>query len=257
LGLMIGAAAINPVPMKMIIQSLDDVLKINNHVTKNNGLRVVISVPNGEEIAKKTDNPRLGIMGGISILGTTGIVLPYSTASFAASIRQSLDVGMALNSNTFILTTGGRSEDYCKNLFGDTYPEHSYIQMGDFAGYSVRQCYEKKVKNVIIAGFIGKLTKMAMGVKQTHVRGSHVNMDFMAKLAEESGASEKVIELIKNANTARHVSEIIDGNNIAGYYDLLCKYAFNQLNSYSNNRLSIDIIMFDFEGKVIGKYENK
>lgn len=257
LGLMIGAAAINPVPMKMIIQSLDDVLKINNHITKNNGLRVVISVPNGEEIAKKTDNPRLGIMGGISILGTTGIVLPYSTASFAASIRQSLDVGIALDSTTFILTTGGRSEDYCKNLFGATYPEHSYIQMGDFAGYSVKQCYEKKVKNVIIAGFIGKLTKIAMGVKQTHVRGSHVNMDFMAKLAEESRASEKVVDLIKSANTARHVSEIIDDNNIVGYYDLLCKYAFNQLNSYSNNQLSIDIIMFDFEGKVIGKYQNK
>ncbi len=195
-------------------------------------------------------------MGGISILGTTGIVLPYSTASFAASIRQSLDVGMALNSTTFILTTGGRSEDYCKSLFGDVYPEHSYIQMGDFAGYSVKQCYEKKVKNVIIAGFIGKLTKIAMGVKQTHVRGSHVNMDFMARLAEESRASGKVIDLIKNANTARHVSEIIDENNIVGYYDLLCKYAFNQLNSYSNNRLSIDIIMFDFEGKVIGKYQN-
>ncbi len=254
LGLKIGAAAINPIPMKMIFQSLDDVLKINNHIIKNNGLRVIISVPKGEEIAKNTDNPRLGIVGGISILGTTGIVLPYSTASFAASIRQSLDVGIALKTHTFILTTGGRSEDYCKNLFGDLYPEHSYIQMGDFAGYSIKQCYEKKVKKAIIAGFIGKLTKIAMGVKQTHVRGSHVNMDFMAKLAKESNASEKVVDLIKNANTARHVSEIINDSNIVGYYDLLCKYAFNQLSNYSNNKLSIDIIMFDFEGNVVGKY---
>jgi len=254
LGLQIGMAAINPVPIRMINQTIDEVFEIYNQVMKTNGLNVIISVPKGEEIAKKTDNPRLGILGGISILGTTGIVLPYSTASFAASIRQSLDVGLALGSDVFILTTGGRSEDFCKNLFEKMYPEHSYVQMGDFAGYSVKQCYEKKVKKVIIAGFVGKLTKIAMGVKQTHVRGSHVNMDFMAKLALECKVSQNVITLIKNANTARHVSEIIDSNNIVGYYDLLCKYAYNQMSSYSNNNLLIDIIMFDFNGNVIGKY---
>lgn len=254
LGLSIGAAAINPVPMKMIIQSVSDVLGIYDKIMKNNGLSVIISVPAGEEIAKKTDNPRLGILGGISILGTTGIVLPYSTASFAASIRQSIDVGLALSSDVFILTTGGRSEDFCKNLFGTTYADHSYVQMGDFAGYGVKQCYEKKVKKVIIAGFIGKLTKIAMGVKQTHVRGSHVNLDFMAKLALECNVSEKVIRLIKNANTARHVSEIIDSYQIPGYYDLLCKYAYNQMCTYSNNQLLIDIIMFNFEGNVVGKH---
>ena len=254
LGLQIGMAAINPVPIRMINQTIGEVFEIYNQVMKTNGLNVIISVPKGEEIAKKTDNPRLGILGGISILGTTGIVLPYSTASFAASIRQSLDVGLALGSDVFILTTGGRSEDFCKNLFEKMYPEHSYVQMGDFAGYSVKQCYEKKVKKVIIAGFVGKLTKIAMGVKQTHVRGSHVNMDFMAKLALECKVSQNVITLIKNANTARHVSEIIDSNNIVGYYDLLCKYAYNQMSSYSNNNLLIDIIMFDFNGNVIGKY---
>ena len=254
LGLVIGTAAINPVPMKMIIQSVNDVFEIYDKVIKKNGLNIIISVPAGEEIAKKTDNPRLGIIGGISILGTTGLVLPYSTASFAASIRQSLDVGLALGSDVFILTTGGRSEDFCKNLFPSTYPDHSYVQMGDFAGYSVKQCYEKKVKKVIIAGFVGKLTKIAMGVKQTHVRGSHVNMDFMAKLALECNVSEKVISLIKNANTARHVSEIIDSNVVPGYYDLLCKYAFNQMSVYSNNQLSIEVIMFNFNGNIIGKY---
>jgi len=254
LGLVIGTAAINPVPMRMIIQSVNDVLEIYDKVIKKNGLNIIISVPAGEEIAKKTDNPRLGIIGGISILGTTGLVLPYSTASFAASIRQSLDVGLALGSDVFILTTGGRSEDFCKNLFPSTYPDHSYVQMGDFAGYSVKQCYEKKVKKVIIAGFIGKLTKIAMGVKQTHVRGSYVNMDFIEKLTLECNVSENIVSLIKNANTARHVSEIIDLNAISGYYDLLCKYAFNQMSVYSNNQLSIEVIMFNFNGNIIGKY---
>jgi len=257
LGLLIGSAAINPVPMKMITQSIEEILQTNEQLLSQNGLSVVISVPKGAEIAKKTDNPRLGILGGISILGTTGIVLPYSTASFAASIRQSLDVGIALGSNTFILTTGGRSEDFCKSLLGEIYPDHSYVQMGDFAGYSVKQCFEKHVEKVIIGGFIGKLTKIAMGVKQTHVRGSHVNMDFMAKLAMECNASEQILELIKSANTARHVSEIIDSNNVVGFYDLVCKYAFDQMNAYSKNKLLIDIIMFNFNGDVIGKFPFK
>src|SRR5919205_962733 len=159
LGLEIGKAAINQTPMKMIEQAVIDVAskKLNN-----NGINVVISVPKGEELAKKTDNPRLGIIGGISILGTTGIVLPYSTASFAASIRQSLDVAIAMGTDIVVLTTGGRSEDFAKKLF--KLPDHCFIQMGDFAGYSIKQCANKmSIRHVIIAGFIGKLTKMAMG----------------------------------------------------------------------------------------------
>jgi cobalt-precorrin-5B (C1)-methyltransferase len=254
LGLLIGHAAINPVPMKMITEAIHEVLGLYPEVTNKHGVKVTISVPGGEAIAKKTDNPRLGILGGISILGTTGIVLPYSTASFAAAIRQSLDVGIALKADTFILTTGGRSEDFCKSLYGDTYADHCYVQMGDFAGYSVKQCHDKRVKKVIIAGFIGKLTKIAMGVKQTHVRGSHVNMEFMAKLAEEAGASKDVLMLIREANTARHVSEIIDSHNTNGFYDLICSNAATQLNIYSKNHLSIEVIMFDFKGYVIGRF---
>jgi cobalt-precorrin-5B (C1)-methyltransferase len=254
LGLLLGHAAINPTPMKMICEAIHEVLDPYPDLIKRQGLKVIISVPRGEEIAKKTDNPRLGILGGISILGTTGIVLPYSTASFAAAIRQSLDVGIALKADTFILTTGGRSEDFCKSFFGDTYSDHCYVQMGDFAGYSVKQCHDKRVKKVFIAGFVGKLTKIAMGVKQTHVRGSHVNMDFMAKLAERTGASNDVLKLIRAANTARHVSEIIDSQNVKGFYDLICSNAASQLSNYSKNELLIEVIMFDFKGVVIGRF---
>jgi len=254
LGLLLGVAAINPTPMKMICETIHEVLDLYPELIEKQGLKITISVPNGEEIAKKTDNPRLGIIGGISILGTTGIVLPYSTASFAAAIRQSLDVGIALKADTFILTTGGRSEDFCKSLFGDTYPDHCYVQMGDFAGYSVKQCHDKGVKKVFIAGFIGKLTKIAMGVKQTHVRGSHVNMEFMAKLAERAGAFEDVLKLIREANTARHVSEIVDSYNVKGFYDLISRNAASQLSNYSKNELSIEVIMFDFKGYTIGRF---
>ncbi|MER3407961.1 MAG: cobalt-precorrin-5B (C(1))-methyltransferase, partial [Nitrososphaera sp.] len=207
LGLEIGAAAINSTPMWMLRQVVAEV--VTSEQLKDRGVRVVISVPRGEELAKKTDNPRLGILGGISILGTTGIVLPYSTASFAAAIRQSLDVAVAMGAaDTIVLTTGGRSEDFARALF-PSLPEHSFVQMGDFAGYSVKQCAAKKVRKAVIAGFIGKLTKMAMGIKQTHVRGSHVSNEFMAGLALQCGAPPAVVEEIGRANTARHAGEIV------------------------------------------------
>jgi cobalt-precorrin-5B (C1)-methyltransferase len=249
LGLEMGRAAINPTPMKMLEQAVREVAKDQ---LKKQGVDVVISVPKGEEIAKKTDNPRLGIMGGISILGTTGIVLPYSTASFAASIRQSLDVAIAMGADTAILTTGGRSEDFAKGMF--KLPDHCFVQMGDFSGYSIKQCANKKLRKAIIAGFIGKLTKMAMGVKQTHVAGSHVNMEFMACLAADCKASPAVVSEIRGANTARHVSEIITKNRIAGYFDLVCKKVHEQMSEHAEGQLEIEVIMFEFDGKVIGRY---
>jgi cobalt-precorrin-5B (C1)-methyltransferase len=253
LGLELGKAAINPIPMKMLEQAVREVAM---HELENQGIEVVISVPNGEEIAKKTDNPRLGILGGISILGTTGLVLPYSTASFAASIRQGLDVATAMGADTVVLTTGGRSEDFAKALF--KLPDHCFIQMGDFAGYSIKQCANKStIRQVIIAGFIGKLSKMAMGIKQTHVAGSHVDMEFMAGLAAECEAQPEVVEEISSANTARHVSEIIKKNKIVGYYDHVSKKVHEQMHEHTKGQLQIEVIMFEFDGTVIGRHPIK
>jgi cobalt-precorrin-5B (C1)-methyltransferase len=251
LGLDLGRAAINPVPLSMIMQAVKEVAE---DMLRVHGIKVVISVPRGEAIAKNTDNPRLGIVGGISILGTTGIVLPYSTASFAASIRQSLDVSIAMGTEIAVLTTGGRSEDFSKVFLGSSVPEHAYIQVGDFIGYSIKQCLNKNITRVVVAGFIGKLTKMAMGVKQTHVRGSHVNMEFMAAIASECLASSATLGNIRNANTARHVSEIIDANGVKGFHDAICKRVFDTLSEYSNGRIGIRVVMFDFDGKVKGLY---
>ena len=253
LGLEIGKAAINPTPMKMLEQA---VCEVASHKLQNQGVDVLISVPNGEEIAEKTDNPRLGITGGISILGTTGIVLPYSTASFAASIRQGLDVASAMGADTVVLTTGGRSEDFAKALF--KLPDHCFIQMGDFAGYSIKQCANKaSIRQVIIAGFIGKLTKMAMGIKQTHVAGSHVDMEFMARLAAECEAQPNIVEEISNANTARHVSEIIKKNKIVSFYDHVCKKVYEQMHEHAKGQLKIEVILYEFDGTVIGRHPKK
>jgi cobalt-precorrin-5B (C1)-methyltransferase len=253
LGLEIRKAAINPTPLKMLEQAVREVA---SHQLENQGVDIVISVPNGEEIAKKTDNPRLGILGGISILGTTGIVMPYSTASFAASIRQGLDVATAMGADMVVLTTGGRSEDFAKALF--KLPDHCFIQMGDFAGYSIKQCANKAtIRQVIIAGFIGKLTKMAMGIKQTHIAGSHVDMEFMARLASECEAPPDIVQEISGANTARHVSEIIKKHKIVNFYDNLCKKVYEQMHEHAKGQLQIEVILFEFDGIVIGRHPKK
>src|SRR5215467_118459 len=220
LGLEIGHPAINKVPKKMIEQVVHE---IATETLIKYGIRVMISVPNGEQIAKKTDNPRLGIVGGISILGTTGIVFPYSTASFAASIKQSIDVAVAMGSDTVVLSTGSTSEEYAKLLFDKSLPEHSFIQIGDFIGYAIRQCAAKKITKAIITGFIGKLTKMAMGVSQTHVKGSHVDLQFMAALAAECDLPSSAVAEIEKANTARHAGEIVRRYTNQLFFDALCK----------------------------------
>ena len=236
----------------MINQAIDEILEKQQ---KNRyGLSILISVPKGEEIAKRTDNPRLGIIGGISILGTSGIVIPYSTASFAASIRQSIDVSIAMGSDTVIMTTGGRSEDFARGIFGNSVADHAYIQIGDFIGFSIKQCAIKKIKKAYVIGFIGKLTKMAMGIKQTHVKGSHVDMNFLAVLASRCGANNELVKKIKLANTARHVGELIDQSGLSMFYDVLCEEVYNHLSKYSPSELQIEIVLLDFTGKIIGNF---
>ncbi|MDE1725755.1 MAG: cobalt-precorrin-5B (C(1))-methyltransferase [Thaumarchaeota archaeon] len=249
LGLEVGSAAINPTPKKMITENI---VEVAQDLLKKNGVKVMISVPKGKDLAPKTDNPRLGILGGISILGTSGIVVPYSTASFAASIRQSIDVTIAMGNDTVVLTTGGRSEDYARSII--TLPDHCFVQMGDFSGYTIQQCAKKAIKKAYVAGFIGKLTKMGMGVKQTHVKGSKVDMEFLSEIAQRCGASNDIVQEIKKANTARHVFEIVSSKNIKGYFDLVCSEVYNQLRKHSEEKFDINVIMFDFDGNTIGMF---
>jgi len=248
LGLEINKPAINPVPKKMIIENLRE---IGEKILENKGIRVLISVPKGKELAPKTDNPRLGITDGISILGTSGIVIPFSTASYAASIRQNLDVAIAMGDDIVVLTTGGRSEDFAKKIID--LPEHCFVQMGDFSGYTIQQCSKKNIKKAYVVGFIGKLAKMATGIKQTHVKGSKVDMNFLAELAKKANTEEKVIESIKKANTARHVSEIIQENNVKGFFELICSETYKHMRKHCKEKVLIDVILFSFDGNILAR----
>jgi len=248
LGLEINKPAINPIPKKMIIENLREVGK---EILLEKGIRVVISVPKGKELGPKTDNPRLGITNGISILGTSGIVIPFSTAAYAASIRQNLDVAIAMGNHTVVLTTGGRSEDFAKKMVD--LPEHCFVQIGDFSGYAIQQCGRKDIKKAYVVGFIGKLAKMAAGVKQTHVKGSKVDMSFLVGLAQKCNANESVIQDIKKANTARHVSEIIQENKVEGFFDLICDETYKHMKKHSEEKVPIEVVLFDFEGNILAR----
>jgi|TARA_B100000287_G_scaffold139051_1_gene130994 cobalt-precorrin-5B (C1)-methyltransferase len=248
LGLEIGSAAINPTPKKMI---LENVKEVGEELLEKNGIRVVVSVPKGKELGPKTDNPRIGIMGGISILGTSGIVIPYSTASFAAAIRQQISVVNTMNDDNVVLTTGGRSEDFARKIID--LPDHSFIQMGDFSGYTIKQCAKQELKKAYVAGFIGKLAKMAAGVKQTHVKGGKVDMKFLSELAKRCNAGEDTISKILGANTARNVQEIIIEDKIDGFFDEVTKEACIQMRQHSEEKIPVEVILFDFDGTVLSR----
>jgi len=248
LGLEIGSAAINPTPKKMI---LENVTEISKEILEKNGIMIKVSVPKGKELGPKTDNPRIGIMGGISILGTSGIVIPYSTASFAAAIRQQIAVVSSMNDDSVVLTTGGRSEDFARKII--ELPDHSFIQMGDFSGYTIKQCAKQGLKKAYVAGFIGKLAKMAAGVKQTHVKGGKVDMKFLSELAKRCNASPNTIGRILGANTARNVQEIIMEDKVDGFFDEVTKEACNQMRQHSEEKIPVEVILFDFDGKVLSR----
>ena len=250
LGLEIGTAAINPTPKKMILENIQE---IGEEVLGKNGIKIVVSVPTGEELAKKTDNPRIGILDGISILGTSGIVIPYSTASFAAAIRQQIDVVSSMNDEEVVLTTGGRSEDFAREII--KLPDHSFIQMGDFSGYTIQQCAKKGLKKAYVAGFIGKLAKMAAGVKQTHVKGGKVNMKFLSELAKRCNANSETIRKILGANTARNVQEIVIEDNVDGFFDEITKETCNQMRQHSEEKIPVEVILFNFDGNILSRYE--
>ncbi len=195
LGLDVGGPAINPVPRRMIRQAVAEAVG-------DRGVRVVISVPDGEQRAKRTTNARLGILGGISILGTTGVVRPFSTASWRASVVQAVQVMAAQGLPTLVLATGGRTEGAATRFLPDL-PEVCFVEVGDFTGAALTAAREQGLTDVVFVGMVGKLTKLASGVLMTHYTRSRVDLSVLAELSPP-GLREEVAA----ANTARHAYEL-------------------------------------------------
>lgn len=251
LGLEVGVASITSPPRRNITEMVEEELLRSGY----KGVVVTISVPGGEEMAKQTINVRLGLIGGISILGTTGIVRPYSTAAFKASVVQAIDVACERGLRDLVLTTGGKSEAFAMKLFAHL-PEDAFIQMGDFVGTALKHCARRQIRCAVVAGMIGKLSKMADGRMQTHAAGSEVNMELLASLAAESGADESLRVEIRRATTARHVLELCSAANIA-IASLVCRRVVEHGTRHAGGNLQVHACLMDFEGRLLGYYPQR
>ena len=241
LGLPVGGPAINDVPRRMISYSVEEVLN-----PEERGVRVLISVPCGERMAEKTTNPRLGIVGGISILGTTGIVRPFSTASWRASVGQAINVMGAQGNDTLVLSTGGLTEKAAMRLLPDL-EEVCFVEVGDFTGYALKQAVRNGLARVFFVGMVGKLTKLAAGVMMTHWTRSKVNNDLLADVTAQAGGAPELLGEVRNANTARHAYELWRAAKLEEAPHLLCALAAENLREFAGGELEAHVIMVDFD----------
>jgi len=245
----VGEAAINPVPPNMIketVQELAEKFEICR------GVAVTISVPDGEEIAKKTLNSRLGIIGGISILGTRGIVVPFSSSAYMASSVQYIKVARANLCDHVVITTGGRSEKYAMSLFPN-FPEEAFIEMGDFVGFTLKQCKRQGVKTVTMVGMMGKYSKIAKGDMMVHAKGSKVDFTFLADVAKMSGAPEHIVEEIKGANTASQVGDMMVGIGNFTFFENICRLCNEAAHKEIGGGMNIETVLFTLNGEFLGR----
>ncbi len=251
LGLEVGGPAINPVPRQMITEHV--AAAAGAALPAGRGLRVEIWVSGGEAIARRTLNARLGIIGGISILGTTGIVRPWSTAAYRASVLQTIAVAVRQGATHLVLTTGGRSERFARRLLPDL-PEVAFIQMGEFLGWSLKtiSAYPEVVR-VSVAGMVGKWAKIAQGHFHLHVSNSQVDPEFLAALAADCGAAPALVAELRVANTARHFQELCLQAGLTGVFDRICALGARQMREYVKAPYAIEALMIDFDGELRGR----
>jgi cobalt-precorrin-5B (C1)-methyltransferase len=246
LGLEVGGPAINPVPRRMIGQAVGEVIDLDTH-----GVDVTVSVPDGEVRARKTTNAKLGILGGISILGTTGIVRPFSTASWRASVEQAVSVAAAQDVPAVVLCTGGRTEKGAMALLPRLAPV-SFVEVGDFTGAALRRAVEGGVPHVVFVGMAGKLTKLASGVLMTHYTRSKVDTAMLAEITRACGGTASLVERVAHANTARHAYELWES---AGLLESaggeLCRRVARVMARFTDDAVTAEAGMVDFTGRTL------
>ncbi len=249
LGIDIGLPSITRVPRKMITDSVSEALAAAGHP---GGADVLIVVPRGLEMAKKTLNHRYGLVGGISILGTSGIVKPYSTAAYKVSIVNAIDVAVASGLREVVITTGGKSEEYAQRTWAHL-PETAFVEMGDWVGFTLTYCKKKQVAKVNIGGMIGKLSKVADGEFYTHARQAAVNLEGLAAIAESVGAPPEVADKIRRGNTAREAQEIVLAHGVVGFFDRIAEKVSRNCRAYGQDTYAVETVITDTDGVILGR----
>lgn len=243
----VGEPAINPVPRRLMIEAVQAIAA--RHGVAGDAI-VTITVDGGEEMAKHTWNPRLGIIGGISILGTTGIVHPFSCSAWIASIHRGIDVARASNLIHIAACTGSTSEAGVQKLYD--LPEAALIDMGDFAGGMLKYLRRHPLPRLTIGGGFGKLSKLAAGFGDLHSGRSQVDRRLLAELLAELRAAPEMIAQARQANTANEILAMAQKEGLA-LGDAVAARAQDEALKLAENRLAIEVVVFDREGKPVGR----
>jgi len=274
LAIPVGEPAINPVPRKMIegavLEAIEESLKlrggdcprftsrhlsgVESGLSPTSAIEITISVVNGEKLAKKTLNHRLGIVGGISILGTTGIVKPVSAEAWTATISSSMDVARAMGHREIVLSAGRTSEKAHMKKFN--FPEECYVMMGDYLEFSLLEAKKHKFKKIHLCAQWAKMLKIAMATPQTHVRHGAIDLkqavEFLGKLGQGSRVRGQGL-LDGEFNTAREIFDFINTSRIthhASFFSLVCSAAKKYAEGITGG-ISVISHIVSYDGEVI------
>lgn len=243
-----GEPAINPVPRDMMRAAVAEVV----HLFGGTGnVHIEISVPGGDALAQKTMNPRLGIIGGLSILGTTGVVVPYSCSAWIHSIHRGIDVARAVGLTHIAGSTGSTSEAAVARLYA--LDETALIDMGDFVGGMLKYAKTHPVQRITIAGGFAKMTKLAQGLLDLHSRAGGVDCGYLAHLLQQAGAPGDLVAAVGQANTALHVLELAEARGVCAG-DLVAAAALKTAaRVLDGSGAALDVAVFDRQGRLVGR----
>jgi cobalt-precorrin-5B (C1)-methyltransferase len=245
----VGEGAINPVPRIMITQAVKEALP------EGKGAEVIISAPEGANIAKKTTNAKLGVKGGVSILGTTGVVKPLSLEACRRSMVPQIDVAIARGYKRLVYVPGNIGEKIAKEKFN--IPEDAIVQTGDFVGYMLDKAVEKDVKEIIFIGHSGKLVKLAANIFNTHHKVGDARNEVIASYAGAVGASTQTINMLLAANTSDEATEILKQVDLVEKtYDKIAVRVHQRISDRVENKIKLSIVIVSMDGKVLGMDEN-
>jgi cobalt-precorrin-5B (C1)-methyltransferase len=243
-----GEPAINPVPRRMICAAIAEIAKATGQA---GDVEVEIAIAGGEALAARTVNARLGIVGGLSILGTTGIVVPYSCAAWIYSIRQGIDVARAGGFDHVAGSTGAASEDAVRALHG--LPDVALIDMGDFVGGMLKYLRSHPIPRVTIAGGVAKMTKLAQGLLDLHSKRGAVDLPALAEFAAAAGGSAALAANIAGANTTAQAFAEANAEGIA-LGDAVATAAWQTAaRVVADTEIALEIVLFDRDGKLVGR----